>query len=259
MASFTLSLPQVPDSTRVDAYPASAWSGVFPEGVPRGTFTATTTASGASATFSGLANVPYYAVITTVADSYSTGTVTLTEDDKTVTGSGTSWEANIEPGDVLRYGTERVYVVESVTSDTALELTDAYEGTTAAGLSYSIYRGDHDYRYFVVSSDSPDVENVAIQPAGSIIDGRKEVTSAGTRVQLTSTPTPIKQVAVTAETNNTNTVVVGASTVVAAVGTRKGIPLVPSGSITLQVDDLADVWIDSVVDTEGVTYIALVA
>lgn len=94
---------------------------------------------------------------------------------------------------------------------------------------------------------------------GSIICGRQTVTTAGTRVQLSTTATPILQVAITAETDNTNPVTVGDSTVVGALATRKGTPLAAGATIVLAVNDLSKVYIDAITNTEGVTYTAVVA
>ena len=59
-------------------------------------------------------------------------------------------------------------------------------------------------------------------PGTSIADGRAVVTTAGTEVQLSTTPTRVRSLLVTAETDNTGNITVGGSTVVAA--------LVPSRS-----------------------------
>lgn len=86
-----------------------------------------------------------------------------------------------------------------------------------------------------------------------IADDRKVVTTAGTRVTLASS-TACEQVVITAETDNTGIVVVGGSTVVAALATRRGIPLYAGDTITLEIDNLADVYLDSTVSGDGVTY-----
>jgi hypothetical protein len=52
-------------------------------------------------------------------------------------------------------------------------------------------------------------------------------------------------------------VCVGGSTVIAALATRRGIPLYPGDSVTLIVNDLAIVYIDAMVATEGVTFLYL--
>lgn len=89
--------------------------------------------------------------------------------------------------------------------------------------------------------------------ASSISDGRAFVTTSGTRVQLTSTGL-ISEVTIQAEEDNTGKVVVGGSTVVAALATRRGITLAPGDTVTLQTNNLSNIYIDAMVNTDGVTY-----
>lgn len=90
----------------------------------------------------------------------------------------------------------------------------------------------------------------------TVTDGRTVVTTAGTRVALASS-TACKEVVITAETDNTGIVVVGAAaTVVAAIATRRGVPLSAGDSVVLQTDNLADIGLDSTVSTDGVTFMA---
>ena len=90
----------------------------------------------------------------------------------------------------------------------------------------------------------------------TVTDGRKVVTTAGTRVAL-ATSTACKEVVITAETDNTGIVVVGAAaTVIAAIATRTGVPLSAGDSVVLQTDNLADLGLDSTVSGDGVTYVA---
>lgn len=70
--------------------------------------------------------------------SYSTGTISVTNGSKVVTGSSTTWNTLVDAGMLLRIGTERVYVVASIDSTTQLTLRDAYQGTTGTGKSYSL-------------------------------------------------------------------------------------------------------------------------
>jgi hypothetical protein len=91
-------------------------------------------------------------------------------------------------------------------------------------------------------------------PAASIGTGRQTVTTAGTRVQLSTTPTRVSEVTITAETDNTGIVVVGGATCVAALATRRGVPLNAGDTITLQINNLASVYLDAMVSTDGVTY-----
>lgn len=87
----------------------------------------------------------------------------------------------------------------------------------------------------------------------TITSGRKVVTSSGTAETLGASTT-IKEVVITAESDNTQIVVVGGSTVVAAVLTRLGTPLAAGVSETIKIDDLAKVYVDSMIDGEGVTF-----
>lgn len=86
-------------------------------------------------------------------------------------------------------------------------------------------------------------------------DGRKTVTTAATRERLTPLSVPAVWVIITAETDNADKAVVGASTVVAALATRRGIALDAGDSIMLYVKDLKDIWLDVLVSGEGVTYV----
>jgi hypothetical protein len=87
-----------------------------------------------------------------------------------------------------------------------------------------------------------------------IVSGRKEVATVGTRVQLVTTSQWVKVVDITAETNNTGTVTVGDSAVVGAVNTRTGTPLVAGQTKTYYNVDLSSIWLDTTVNTDGVTY-----
>ena len=89
----------------------------------------------------------------------------------------------------------------------------------------------------------------------NIADGRKGVTAAGTAERLIAASTAIRKVIINAFPENTDVVVVGASTVVAALATRRGISLSPGESVTLRVSDLYNVYADAVVSGEGVSYV----
>ncbi len=89
----------------------------------------------------------------------------------------------------------------------------------------------------------------------TIADGIKAVTTAGTAVALVSSSTLCRMVIIQARPENTGTIVVGASTVVAASGTRRGIALVPGQSVSLRVTDLANLYLDATVSGEGVSYV----
>lgn len=94
-------------------------------------------------------------------------------------------------------------------------------------------------------------------PANTISVGRKTVTSAGTAEALSTTATRVVEVAIQAETDNTGVIVVGDANVVAALATRKGIALAAGDAITLNVSQLTAIYLDTTVNTDGVTYLAL--
>lgn len=86
-------------------------------------------------------------------------------------------------------------------------------------------------------------------------DGRKEVAVAGTSEKLSATAQPFNRLTVCAESNNTNIVTVGSSTVVGALLTRRGIPLAAGVCTTIeQPGTLDEVYVDVITNTEGVTY-----
>lgn len=90
-----------------------------------------------------------------------------------------------------------------------------------------------------------------------LADGRRTVAVAGTPVALGSS-TGTDSVAVTALSSNSGVVCVGSKTVKAEAANRTGTPLGPGQSMTLDTDDLADVFIDATVSGEGVSWTAVV-
>lgn len=83
--------------------------------------------------------------------------------------------------------------------------------------------------------------------------GRKVVAAAGTAERL-ATSKPITEVIITAETDNTGVIAVGGAGVIATLATRTGTPLLAGESIVVREDDLCEIWIDSTVTGDGVTY-----
>lgn len=93
-------------------------------------------------------------------------------------------------------------------------------------------------------------------PASSIGGGRKVVTTAGTAVPLISTVASTNWVIVQAETDNTGKIAVGDSGVLAALTSQtRGVVLSAGESVTLPLSDLRQVYIDSTVNGDGVTYL----
>lgn len=92
--------------------------------------------------------------------------------------------------------------------------------------------------------------------ANAIGDGRKTVTTAGTRVALSATSVPCKRVQIKAMAENTEIVVVGGATCIALEGTRRGLPVkIGEVPVVIEIDDLNKVYVDSVLSGEGVTFI----
>ena len=83
--------------------------------------------------------------------------------------------------------------------------------------------------------------------------GVKTVTTAGTDVALAAS-TPCKKVDIQAQTDNTSAIAVGGSGVDATVATGTGIFLNPGDVYSLEIDNLADIYIDSLVSGEGVRF-----
>lgn len=101
------------------------------------------------------------------------------------------------------------------------------------------------------------VEEVTNRAFGgeSWADGRTVVTTAATPVQLSATSTKFGTLTICAETNNTGIITVGASTVVGAVLTRRGVPLAAGDCYSPRNGgDLNALWLDTTVNGDGVTY-----
>lgn len=79
---------------------------------------------------------------------YKTGTINLTANNATVTGTGTAWadaKFGVMPGMILLAPDNKLYEVKQVNSNTSLTLNSNYAGSTANGQSYAIittYEGD---------------------------------------------------------------------------------------------------------------------
>lgn len=67
---------------------------------------------------------------------YSAGTLAVVEGDTTVTGTGTNWDPNIDPGMVLNIG-DRLVAVKNVVDDDTLELAVPWPGATGGTLAYT--------------------------------------------------------------------------------------------------------------------------
>ena len=100
-----------------------------------------------------------------------------------------------------------------------------------------------------------DADGNQITPVGSantVGDGRKTVTTAGTAEQFTAQA--CKYVIIVGLPGNTNGVVIGGSTVVAATGTRRGVVLYAEQSQRFDITNMNLLYIDSITNGEGVAF-----
>ncbi len=98
----------------------------------------------------------------------------------------------------------------------------------------------------------------------TLVDGTISIATAGTEQQLTTTSTAVQWIMFAPHSDNTGQVFVGASTVVAAAGaTARGARvMIPAATNNPNVIlwgplNLADIWIDAAVNTDGVSYLYL--
>ena len=116
-----------------------------------------------------------------------------------------------------------------------------------------------------IDQTTPGTTNGVVVNAGSAVigkadhtttgigHGKKTVTTAGTDVALAAS-TAAKWVLIQAYRANTQNIAVGAAGVDATAATGDGVTLIPGESVMLPVDNLADIFIDSTVNGEGVRF-----
>ena len=92
------------------------------------------------------------------------------------------------------------------------------------------------------------------QIATSVLDGRIEVSSAGTPEQVTAISTPFKQCVFSADEGNIDIVVLGGENVDATLATRTGIQLTPLMNDTLESSDLSFYYVDAESSGDAITY-----
>ncbi|HCF9825887.1 TPA: pyocin knob domain-containing protein [Pseudomonas aeruginosa] len=69
---------------------------------------------------------------------YSAGTVAVTANSPTVTGTGTQFSSNARVGDAFRGPDGRWYEVTNVASSTVISIKPNYQGSTASGQAYAV-------------------------------------------------------------------------------------------------------------------------
>ncbi len=85
--------------------------------------------------------------------------------------------------------------------------------------------------------------------------GVETVDTVGTHQPIVTSSTTAKVVTIQAQTDNTGAIAVGGDAVDATVATGNGVLLYAGDSITLEVDDLVEVYIDATVINEGVRFV----
>lgn len=145
----------------------------------------------------------------------------------------------------------------------AILLEDTAHASGDAGVMSLAVRND---TLAALAGTDGDYSPLQVDPVGALYvrdsnpsaieDGRKTVGTAGSAEALAGSTTA-KEITITAETDNTGVIVVGGSSVVAAVGTRRGVPLTSGDSFTMTVpgEDLANIYLDTTVNGDGVTYL----
>ena len=106
-----------------------------------------------------------------------------------------------------------------------------------------------------INSSNPIPVDASGTPVASMVDGRKVVASAGTAEAVTAASEPFVDCDVQAEEDNTGDVVIGSSTVVANLATRRGTLLTPSSNYHFaKSNDLANIFIDVEISGDGVIF-----
>ena len=102
----------------------------------------------------------------------------------------------------------------------------------------------------VTESSGAYIQHVNIETPTVAGSGQKTVTTAGTRVQLATT-TAVASLTIKAKRTNTGSIYVGDSTVTSSTG----FILAAGDSISLDISDLATIYLDSSVNAEGVSFL----
>lgn len=91
---------------------------------------------------------------------YKTGTVSVTNGSQVVTGTGTAWLSNVQPGDGFTVaGTQVPYTVGSVDSNGQITLSSPYAGSSGSGQAYTIWRD------FTTNENLPELSQGDIETA----------------------------------------------------------------------------------------------
>lgn len=158
-------------------------------------------------------------------------------------------------GDLKAY---RVYLNSLVAhNDDKMDVFDDFACTIPVSISRASVN-----RYQETSSDIPSTgsttvtlgSNATVNSRGydNYLTGIKNVTTAGTSVQLSATTVPCSEVTVVAKQNNTGSIFVGADNTVSS--TNYGVELKAGQGFTFPVTDVNKLWINASVSGEGASY-----
>ena len=124
----------------------------------------------------------------------------------------------------------------------------------AVGRGATFFETDTGILYFTADGTTWVVKDSTSVGRTGIGHGVETVDAAGTHQAIVTSSTLAKVVIIQAQTDNTGAIAVGASGVDATVATGTGVLLLAGDSVTLEVDDLADVFIDATVTDDGVRF-----
>mgnify|MGYP001600424736 CR=1 FL=1 len=93
-------------------------------------------------------------------------------------------------------------------------------------------------------------------PYSTITSGKKIITTAGTAATFVASSTPCKKVDIQAYLLNAGNVAIGGSTIDASatLDTGNGIILEPGDSYTIYTDDVVDLYLDILINGDGVRF-----
>lgn len=122
----------------------------------------------------------------------------------------------------------------------------------ASGNELEIVNGAVKVSQGALDKDTDSVTSYDASPS-EIGDGNKTVTAAGTAVKLSTDTISCKIVVITALLSNTGLISVGGSTTTPS-GTIRGDILAAGDSTVVSIDDISKVYINSTVNSEGVSF-----
>ena len=112
--------------------------------------------------------------------TYATGTLSATNGNNLLTGSGTTWTSAMVEGGITIQGT--TYTILSRASNTSVTLSSPFVGTTGSGLAYSLYYGGGGaYSGLLMNGSTSQVQvngNVFQNDSGTSLFGAIEDTTA---------------------------------------------------------------------------------